>query len=123
MKQAPRFPQGKAIANFNIPASRIYDMRPDSADKIEWATEQGREALRLSEGHSWEIKVTNFDANPATMKSWLKRAIKVMYPDGYKTLAFQFRGSRRSGSLYVSVVHGKLNRKVQRKGEEITQRV
>jgi len=119
LKQAPRFPQGKAIANFNIPASRIYDMRPDSAEKLTWANEQVRQALRLSEGHSWEIKVTNFDANPTTMKHWLKRAIKFMYPDGYKTLAFQFRGTRRAGSIYVSVVHGKKNSK----GKELTQRV
>ena len=94
-------------------------MRPDSAEKLEWGTAQVREALRLSEGHSWEIKVTNFDANPTTMKHWLKRAIKVMYPDGYKTLAFQFRGTRRSGSLYISVVRGNKNSK----GKELTQRV
>lgn len=119
MKYAPRFPQGKAIANFNIPVSRRYD-HPDSAKKLEWATEQIRGALRLSEGHSWEIKVTNFDANPSTMKHWLNRAMKLLYPQGYKTLSFKFRGTRRSGSLYLSVV---VDGKAQRKGVEITQRV
>ena len=106
MRNAPRFPQGKAIANFNIPASRIYDMRPDSAEKLAWGTEQVRQALRLAEGHSWEIKVTNFDANPTTMKHWLKRALKFMYPDSSRHLAFQYRGSRRSGSLYIRVMYG-----------------
>ena len=107
MRNAPRFPQGKAVANASIPSSHRYDMRPDSVEKLQWGTEQVRHALRLESGYSWEIKGTNFDANPQTMRHWINRACSAMFPSNNRHIAYKYRGTRRSGSLYIQVVFGK----------------
>ena len=107
LKNAPRFPQGKAVADYLIPSSKLYTTSPESEAKLAWGTEQIYQALRLEAGNSWEINITNFDANPATMKHWLNRACSAMFPSGNRHLTFKYRGSRRKGTLFVKVLHGR----------------
>ena len=118
MRNAPRFPQGKSVANYSI-SPKTVDMSEDSKMKLGWAVDQVYKVLRQEANHSLEITVTNFDANPTTMKSWLNRACKEMFPSGNRHLSFRFRGSRRNGKLYVSMLYGTASRK----GKEVTQRV
>ena len=118
MRNAPRFPQGKSVANYSI-SPKAVDMSENSKMKLGWAVDQVYKVLRQEANHSLEITVTNFDANPTTMKSWLNRACKEMFPSGNRHLSFRFRGSRRNGKLYVSMLYGMASRK----GKEVTQRV
>ena len=106
LKNAPRFPQGKAISIYNIPQP-AYVNRPESVEKMKWATEQVYKVLRLEANHRLAITVTNFDANPSTMKHWLNKACYEMFKTGNRHLAFSFRGSRRMGTLYVQMVYGR----------------
>mgnify|MGYP003135650086 FL=1 len=106
LKNAPRFPQGKAISIYNIPQP-AYVNRPESVEKMKWATEQVYKVLRLESNHRLAITVTNFDANPSTMKHWLNKACYEMFKTGNRHLAFSFRGSRRMGTLYVQMVYGR----------------
>jgi hypothetical protein len=62
------------------------------------------------------IGVTNFDANPATMQNWLKRACSEMYPQGDMHLRFRYRGTRANGMLYVQLIRGASQGKGYRKG-------
>ena len=97
-------------------------MRPDSVEKLNWGREQVYKVLRLEANHKLAITVTNFDANPATMKHWLNKACADMFSAGIhpnRHLSFQFRGTRRMGTLYVQMVYGSK----PRKGKEITERV
>jgi len=82
-------------------------MRPDSVEKLDWGKEQVMKALRLEAGHSLEIKVTNFDANPTTMKHWINKGCSALFPSNNRHISFKFRGTRRSGSLYLELIYGK----------------
>ena len=115
LRNAPRFPQGKSVANYSI-SPKAVDMSEGSKMKLGWAVDQVYKVLRQEANHSLEITVTNFDANPTTMKSWLNRACKEMFPSGNRHLSFRFRGSRRNGKLYVSMLYGMS----PRKGKDIT---
>ena len=106
MLNAPRFPQGKAVSSYNIPSSARVN-RPESIVKMAWATEQVYKVLHLDPHHRLAITVTNFDANPATMKHWLNKACYQLFTSGNRHLSFTFRGSRRNGILYVQMVYGR----------------
>ena len=118
MLNAPRFPQGKAVSSYNIP-STVRVNRPESIVKMKWATEQVYKVLRLESHHRLAITVTNFDANPATMKHWLNKACYEMFKTGNRHLAFSFRGSRRNGVLYVQMVYGMKPRKGKRVAQQV----
>ena len=96
--------------------------RPESIVKMKWATEQVYKVLRLEANHRLAITVTNFDANPATMKHWLNKACYEMFKTGNRHLSFSYRGTRRMGTLYVQMVFGS-KPIAGRKGKESTQRV
>lgn len=118
MKNAPRFPQGKSVSNYEI--QPIFRARSDDSKmKHAWAVDQVYKVLRQEANHTLEITVTNFDANPSTMKSWLIRACNEMFPNGNRRLSFKFRGSRRNGKLYVSMLYGI----APRKGKSLSPRV
>jgi len=120
LRNAPRFPQGKIVLAHSIPKlSRSVVLSEASVEKLTWAKEQVSKALRATQYDRVAIAVTNFDANPTTMKAWLERACKDMFPSGNRHLSFQFRGSRRNGILYVQMMYGRK----PSKGQEITQRV
>ena len=87
--------------------------------KLGWAVDQVYKVLQQEANHSLEITVTNFDANPSTMKSWLIRACNEMFPSGNRHLSFKSRGSRRNGKLYVSMLYGNAPRKGKGVGRKV----
>ena len=87
--------------------------------KLGWAVDQVYKVLQQEANHSLEITVTNFDANPSTMKSWLIRACNEMFPSGHRHLSFKSRGSRRNGKLYVSMLYGNAPRKGKGLGRKV----
>ena len=118
LRNAPRFPQGKSVSNYDIqPIFRTKS--DDSKMKYAWAVDQVYKVLRQEANHTLELSVTNFDANPATMKSWLNRACQEMFPNGNRHLSFKFRGSRRQGKLYVSMLYGNAPRKGKGLGRKV----
>ena len=118
MRNAPRFPQGNSVANWAI-TPKTVSMSENSKMKLGWAVDQVYKVLRLEANHSLEIGVTNFDANPSTMKSWLIRACNEMFPSGNRHLSFKSRGSRRNGKLYVSMLYGNAPRKGKGLGRKV----
>jgi hypothetical protein len=118
LNNAPRFPQGKAVSKYSI-GGYTRTISQESIAKMTWANEQVHKVLQLEPNTRLAISVTNFDANPTTMKRWLVRACADMFQTGNRHLYFQFRGSRRNGVLYVQMVYGYK----PRKGKEMTQRV
>ena len=118
MKTAPRFPQGKAVSIYSIPV-KTYIYSEASIAKMKWAQEQVYKTLHLEASQRLAITVTNFDANPTTMKHWLNKACADLFKTGNRHLSFQFRGTRRMGTLYVQMIYGRK----PGKGMEITQRV
>ena len=94
-------------------------MRDDSKEKLLWAQTQVLKALRSNSNEEIAIAVTNFDAHPTTMRNWLNRGIKSMFPSGNRYLSFRYVGKRNNGTLFVEVLFGKK----PRKGKEMTQRV
>ena len=95
-------------------------MRQESKEKLDWAQTQVLKALRSGANEEIAITVTNFDANPTTMKHWLTRGVQSLFPSGNRHLTFRYVGTRKNGTLYVNVLYGK---KPTRKGKEMTQRV
>ena len=87
--------------------------------KLGWAVDQVYKVLQQEANHSLEITVTNFDANPSTMKSWLIRACNEMFPSGNRHPSFKSRGSRRNGKLYVSMLYGNAPRKGKGLGRKV----
>ena len=104
MRNAPRFPQGKSVANYTI-VPKLVDISESSKMKLAWGIEQVNKVINQNSDYSLEIPVTNFDANPSTMKAWLNRACESAFPLGNRRLSFKFRGTRRNGKLYVSLAY------------------
>ena len=117
LKNSPRFPQGKVVQKMVLP--RNYPMRQESKEKLDWAQTQVLRALRSNSNEEIAIAVTNFDAHPSTMKNWLNRGVKSLFPSGNRHLSFRYKGTRRNGTLYVEVLFGK----PPRKGKGLTERV